>query len=108
MPITEEVQRKLLQEAEEKSGARAPQRLPNMNDAGGRLQMASVMLGNALDTADKANASVRSAMAFFLAEWQAALAAGVNPATLQQQASGAVDRVTQAIKPKTFGQQTDT
>jgi hypothetical protein len=102
MPVTKAQQEKLLEEALEKAGTSRPKLpLPDMNTSSDRLRMASVLLGNALDAADKANMAARSALNFFMAEWQSAISAGVNPATLQSQAA---DRMMQASRPKTFGQ----
>lgn len=100
MPVTKEQQQKLLDEAMEKAGATKPKPV-DMNASSDRLRMASVLLGNALDAADKANMAARSALTFFMAEWQSAISAGVNPATLQSPTS---DRMMQASRPKTFGQ----
>jgi hypothetical protein len=108
MPIPEDVARRL--EAEALEAGRSPYEFakPRIDgtDPTDRLRAASAVLGSTLDTLEKSIVASRSAMTMFLMEWEAALKTGVNPAarTVSREVA---DRVMQATRPKTFGQQRD-
>lgn len=106
MPSTKEIDEKLVQEAMEREGIAPRRRGPDMRNPTERLRAASVLLGQALDSADKANAMARSAMSMFMAEWTAVLESGGNPAVPAQQSEAASRLGEKLHRPKTFNQNT--
>ncbi len=107
MPITDEQLQQLAHEAMEKEGVAdkpRPRQQVDMNKADDRLRMASFVLGSALEAADKANAAVKSALNMFMAEWAAAMQAGVSPETLAARSQDAVREIKDRLRPKAFNQ----
>lgn len=105
MPISDEQLERLAAEAMVKEGVAAKQRAQtpvDMRQAGDRLRVASQMVGSSLEALDKSMHAAKSALNMFMAEWAAAVSAGVSPETLSARSQDAVREMEARIRPKTF------